>query len=128
MIEPVLLAAAALLFDLGATIFHLLFWRIFAWPGALSGAGGVNSAIAQTLNVMLIFVFAVFIAATTWSLDEHVTAAALLGAGAGFWMLRAVVQPILFKIRPRLNAALGMWWGTGALLHAVAAYAYLSPA
>ena len=38
-------------------LFHAAFRRLFGWPERLAPSGSLNTAITQTLNAMLIFVF-----------------------------------------------------------------------
>ena len=57
--------------DLGFALFHAMFWRLFNWPGRLPASGTVNSAITQTLNVVLIYAFCAYGAGLIWlGLDE----------------------------------------------------------
>jgi len=44
-----------------------------------------------------------------------------LCAGVGFWVLRLVVQPLLFGARPRLSQAFMVLFAAGATIHALAA-------
>ena len=102
---PSLIMWAAILFDVGFAIFHVMFWYLFGWPARLNVSGGINTAITQTLNAMLI-VFGLYAAALLW----HATAserapAMLLLAGAGFWLVRAAAQPVLFRIGRGTSAA-----------------------
>ena len=119
---PSLITWAAILFDVGFAIFHVMFWYLFGWPARLSG--GINTAITQTLNAMLIYVFGLYAAALLW----HATAserapAMLLLAGAGFWLVRAAAQPVLFRIGRGTSAAFVVTFLTGAALHGWAAMA-----
>ncbi len=116
-----LIAAA---YDFGVGLFHLMFWRLFGWPARLLQAGRVNTAVTQTLNIMLTYVLFTYAMALTYMVIEARPHAALLWAGAGFWGLRAVLQPILFQLRPGLNGGVSAVWLIGAGLHASAALAW----
>ena len=74
---------AAGLFDVAIVVFHVLFWRLFRWPESLAGSGRLNSAITQTLNVMLTYVFAVYAAALLWQGSGAGPALLLPGVGFG---------------------------------------------
>ncbi|MGX1748003.1 hypothetical protein, partial [Brevundimonas sp. NPDC055320] len=49
--------------------------------------------------------------------DENAGVLAL--AGAGFWLLRAILQPVLFSARRRLSIVLTIVFLIGGALHAV---------
>ena len=123
-IMPSLIMWAAILFDVGFAIFHVMFWYLFGWPARLRVSGGINTAITQTLNAMLIYVLGLYAAALLW----HATAserapAMLLLAGASFWLVRAAAQPVLFRIGRGTSAAFAMAFLAGAGLHGWAAMA-----
>ncbi|MGI9169583.1 MAG: hypothetical protein ACR2FH_05305 [Caulobacteraceae bacterium] len=44
----------------------------------------------------------------------------LLVAGAGFWLLRAAVQPLLFTMRNKASVAITMLFAAGVVLHLAA--------
>ncbi len=113
-----LLAAS---YDVSVDLFHLMFWRLFGWPSRLQPAGRLNAAITQTLNIMLTYVLFAYAAALTWGTLEARAQVTLLWTGAGFWVLRASLQPVLFPLRPGLNAGVSAIWMVGAGLHAWAA-------
>ena len=121
--DPGLVAVGfAGVFDVGFALFHVLFWRVFRWPVSLRPSGAVNAAIAQTLNVMLGYCFAVYGGWLIWAgiaaLPPH---PGLLLAGAGFWLLRAALQPMLFRLRRAISFALTGIFALGAALHLWAA-------
>lgn len=118
--EPILTyAVLASIFDIGFGLFHLMFWRLFGWPTTLTSAGKINAAVAQTLNVMLTYCFFAYGAVLFWlRADENVGVLAL--TGAGFWFLRALLQPIFFSIKHRLSIVLTMVFLVGGALHAAA--------
>ena len=92
-----------------------MFARLFDWPQSLSYSGPLNSAITRTLNWVLIYVFLVFGAAMIWLASQDGSAPPLLAAaGAGFWLLRTALQPMLFQMRNPPSLAF-----TGVLILAV---------
>lgn len=112
-------AVLASIFDIGFGLFHLMFWRLFGWPSTLASSGTINTPVTQTLNVMLTYCFFAYGAALFWlRADENAGVLAL--AGAGFWLLRAILQPVLFSARHRLSVVLTIAFLIGAALHAAA--------
>ncbi len=112
----------ASLFDIGFGLFHLAFWRLFGWPATLVGSGKINAAVTQTLNAMLTYCFFAYALALIWSTtEEH--SPLLAWAGAGFWLLRAALQPLLFSARHRLSVAMTILFLAGAALHTAAGLA-----
>lgn len=105
------------MYDLGFALFHLTFWRWFKWPRSLERSGRLNQGITQTLNVMLSYVFVVY--AVSLVLAATQTRGPLALAGSGFWLLRAIAQPVLFA-RTRLSWILAAVFALGAGLHAIA--------
>jgi hypothetical protein len=116
---PVLLCGFV---NLAFALFHAAFWRLFEWNERLPRSGFVNAAITQILNLMLIYVFALYGGFLVWSAAQDVPVeSGYLLAGAGFWVLRAALQPMLFGLRNRLSALLFTCFVVAAGLHAVAA-------
>lgn len=116
-VHAALLLAAAL-YNFAFAIFHMMFWRLLHWPASLTSSGRLNSAVTQTLNIVLTYTFLATAAAMIflWSKDESATL--LLIAGTGFWTLRAVLQPWLFARSTPLSNAMTTIFVTGAILHA----------
>ncbi|WP_143276116.1 hypothetical protein [Brevundimonas diminuta] len=112
-------AVLASIFDIGFSLFHLMFWRLFGWPSTLASSGKINTAVTQTLNVMLTYCFFAYGAALFWWREDE-NSGALALAGAGFWLLRAILQPVLFSARHRLSVVLTIAFLVGAALHAAA--------
>jgi hypothetical protein len=120
-IEATLIAASGL-YNLAFAVFHLLFWRLFAWPSSLANSGELNCAITQTLNVVLIYCFVAYGGALLWlSTRESPSISALLAAGGGFWLLRSVLQSMLFTIRHKVATGITIVFVMGAALHLIAA-------
>ncbi|MNF08578.1 hypothetical protein D3C80_2090300 [compost metagenome] len=68
---------------------------------------------------MLTYCFFVYGAALFW-LRAGEDVGVLAFAGAGFWFLRAILQPILFSARHRLSIVLTIVFLVGGALHAAA--------
>jgi hypothetical protein len=116
-------ALTAAVYDLAVAVFHLMFWRLFGWKDRLPASGAVNAAVTQTLNIVLIYVFCAFGLGISWAVWSHYDATPLLVAGAGFWLLRAALQPLLFPLPRALNLRLTAVWLVGAAVHGIAAAA-----
>lgn len=111
-------------FDLAFAAFHLTFWRLLGWPRSLDPAGRVNAAVAQTLNIMLTFVLlASGLALVVGPMIGRTVDAVVPAIGAGFWLLRTALQPLLFPRLAPWSLALGAVFLAGFLLHAWAALA-----
>ncbi len=110
------------LYNIGFAIFHLCFWTLFRWPATLRSSGPVNSAIAQTLNIVLTYCFVVYGGTLIWAGVESIPLSPLLLiAGAGFWLLRAVLQPVLFNMRNRISVSITVVFIAGTAIHALGA-------
>lgn len=110
--------------DLGFAGFHLMFWSLFRWPDRLDGSGSINAAITQTLNWVLIYIFTVYGAALIWlALNGSHVPPLLAWAGAGFWLVRLALQPLLFPMRNWQSIAITVAFGLTAGLHILAATA-----
>jgi hypothetical protein len=117
------LIVAAGLFNLAFAVFHLLFWRLFNWNQELPRLGTANRGIMQVLNLCLTYVF--IVAATIllfFPLEAFATELGtfLLWAIAGFWLLRAFLQPTFFELRHPLSQALFAIFVIGSLIHGAA--------
>ena len=114
--------AAAGLFDLGFALFHLAFWRLWAWPATLKPSGDLNAAITQTLNIVLLYLFAatgLLLIAAPEAVETSVAGRAFLGIWTGFWLLRAALQPLLFGLDHKMSRAIFALFLLGGVLHAV---------
>lgn len=117
-VHQTLSTSLSVIYDLGFALFHLTFWRWLKWPQSLRNSGRLNQSITQTLNVMLSYVLVVY------GVSLGLVAAQIQGplalSGSGFWLLRAIAQPILFA-RTRLSWIMVAVFAVGASLH-VATY------
>lgn len=112
---------AAGLIDLGFAAFHAAFWRLFGWPERLAPAGSLNSAITQTLNVMLAFVFLAYGGALVWLAGQGGAPTLLPLAGGLFWLLRLCLQLLWFDTRPVASRIITAMFALAAALHLFAA-------
>lgn len=112
---------AAGLTDLGFAAFHAAFWRLFGWPARLAPSGSLNSAITQTLNVMLAFVFLAYGGALVWLALEGGAPAILTLIGGLFWLLRLGLQVLWFDMRPAASRIITVLFAVAAALHLLAA-------
>ncbi len=109
--EHFLLAAA--IFNAAFAAFHLAFWKLFRWPADLARLTPVNRGVMQVLNLMLTYVGLVTTAIQLLMPAELLgtpLGRAAIGAIAGFWVLRAALQPFFW---PRTAAS---WVFFGAFL------------
>ena len=110
------------LFDLALAGFHLTFWRLLGWREKLALSGRVNAAVTQTLNIVLIYVFAVYgLALISLAHDAGRGMPWMPAAGAGFWALRTVLQPILFAMHHPASIAITAAFVAGTVVHILAA-------
>lgn len=106
-------------FNLLAALFHIGFWRIFNWPKSLAGAGRTNGATLQVINIMLTYLFLCFGFALLWFGGVVPNAALLIGAG--FFALRASLQPLFYGLLHPASKAIFALALIGAVLHALPA-------
>jgi hypothetical protein len=116
-----LLLAAGLL-DLGFALFHAAFWRLFGWPERLEPSGRLNTAITQTLNAMLGFVFLAYGAALIWQSGQADVHPLLPLAGAAFWGLRLALQLAWFDLKPWPSKLIAALFAVTAAAHLLAVW------
>jgi len=121
--EPAPWIFAAGVFNLVLAAFHLSFWRLFKWPGSLSGTGSVNRGVTQILNLAITYLFALC-ALMCFLYPAQLAMTALgrfwLAAMTGFWLARALVQPPFFGLRHVLSLTLFAVFIVGAVIHGAA--------
>lgn len=108
-------------YNIGFAVFHLCFWMLFHWDASLRSSGPLNAAITQTLNIVLTYCFVVYGGALIWAgvVSTPVSPLVLI-AGAGFWLLRAILQPILFPMR--MSVGITAVFAVGVVVHILCAY------
>jgi hypothetical protein len=110
-------------FNLALAIFHVAFWRLFGWPKSLVDSGIVNRGVTQILNLALTYLFV--LSALLCLLFPVEMGATDLGrfwlfAMSGFWLVRALIQPLFFGLRHPVSLVLFAAFVLGAIIHAVA--------
>lgn len=105
--------------DLAFAAFHLMFWRLFGWPESLAASGRLNSAITQTMNIMLTLVFVLYGGKLVALGVQGVPADAyLIASGVLFGLVRSVLQGVLFGLRSAASKAFLAVALTTTALHA----------
>ncbi len=109
---------------LAFAVFHVAFWRLFAWPASLRTTTVANRAIVQIANTQLVLVFACAGAACLWwrdTLADTHGGRALLLAMAGFWLLRLGSQFAWLRIHHPGVHALSAAFALGVVVCALPA-------
>jgi hypothetical protein len=107
--------------DIGFAIFHAMFWKLLGWPERLEPSGSINAAITQTLNAVLIYVFVIYGSVLIgFAMADRLAPNALTAAGAGFWALRAALQPLQFSMRTKPSIVLMAAFIIAAIVHGLA--------
>jgi hypothetical protein len=115
---------AAAGYDVALAVFHLAFWRLFRWKDELPKLHPVNRGVMQAMNLMLVCLF-LFMAALLLVRPAELSGTPLgrlvLAGMTAFWVVRAVLQPLLWRGLPAAaNAAFAVLFTLGAGLHALA--------
>lgn len=119
------LILASAIFDFAFGLFHLAFWRIFGWPASLAPSGKLNTAITQTLNLMLSYCIFAYGLGLLWLRSVDPAGADLALVGSVFWLMRAVLQLALFSRCHMSSNLFTVAFLLGAVLHAAAGVAHL---
>lgn len=93
------------IFNLSFALFHILFWKLFAWDIQLKKINMANRGIMQMLNVQLIFCFlasAIICFVLPTELLTTRVGKYFLGSWAIFWAIRSVQQFIFLRINHKL--------------------------
>lgn len=105
--------------SLGFALFHLAFWKLFDWPQALQRTNTATRAVAQILNLRLIYVF-VGIAALCFLLPQDLLDTrlghAILAGMALFWIGRTIEQFVFLRVNHPLVHVLTALFVGGAIL------------
>lgn len=101
-------------------LLHLFFWRLLKWNEQLKRVSPINSAIVQTLNICLTFVFFLVAYCFYFSPTEIKTtdlgSTLLIGMGL-FWLIRAILQIYLYEMKQRIHKILFIIFVLGVFLH-----------
>jgi hypothetical protein len=111
-------------FNLGFTIFHLFFWKLFDWKKDLASLTPVNRSVMQILNLCLTFMIFLMAYVSLLLPNEMLTTSLgsiLLIAFALFWFLRMLEQIFLFEVRGTLSVIFTLIFLVGSLLYLVPA-------
>ena len=106
----------------GFAAFHLAFWKLFDWKRELARVGLPTRAIAQILNLRLIYLFlGVGVACFAFTAELHSTplGRAMLGFMAVFWAGRTLEQFVFLRVNRAMVHALTALFVTGAVLFAL---------
>lgn len=102
--------------------FHLTFWKLFDWKRELAKVDLPTRAIAQILNLRLIYLFlgaGVACFAFTAKLHSTPLGRAVLGFMAVFWVGRTLEQFVFLRVNHAMVHALTALFVLGAILFAL---------
>jgi hypothetical protein len=118
-----LMIKVAALFNFAFAVFHLFFWQLLNWKEQLKRVSPVNSAVFQTLNLCLTFMFllvaCMYFFYTEEVLTTEVGRGLLLGM-ALFWFIRGLLQIYLFDLKKRVHQVLLIIFFMGIVIHLIA--------
>jgi hypothetical protein len=115
------------LIDLGFAVFHATFWHLFGWSEKLKASGRLDAAITPTLNALLIYVFTMYGSVLIgFALSGHPVPSILALAGAGFWTMRTLLQPVFFRIWSPPFIILTFVFAIAAVAHGAASVAAIA--
>lgn len=112
------------IYNMALVVFHLLFWRIFNWKQDLRSLSFLNKAITQVVNLSLSFVFVIFAYISLFHSAELLSTElgnSLLVLMALFWIARAVMQIVFFKLEHWVSVVFLVYFLAGAVLYGVPA-------
>lgn len=110
------------IYTIALIIFHLLFWRIFKWPGALRALSSVNKATIQVLNISITFIFFIIAYISFVHTNELLSTQlgnTLLVSISGLWLFRAIQQVLFYKLEHNASIVLTLYFLIGAILYGV---------
>ena len=110
------------IFNLGFTIFHLFFWKLFNWKKDLASLTPVNRSVMQILNLCLTFMILLMAYVSLFLPREMLTTDLgknLLVAFAVFWFLRMLEQIFVFEVKSKLSDIFTLIFLLGSLLYLV---------
>lgn len=111
-------------FNLGFTIFHLFFSKLFDWKRDLATLTPVNRSVMKILNLCLTFMIFMMAYVSLFLPQEMLTTSLgslLLVAFALFWFFRMLEQIFVFEVKGALSALFTVIFLVGSLLYLVPA-------
>jgi hypothetical protein len=112
------------LYNILLVVFHLFFWRIFNWKDELRSLSFLNRAIMPVLNLSLTIVFVIFAYISLAHSSELLSTSlgrSLLMLISLFWIARALMQVVFFKLQHWGSFAFLLYFLTGVLLYGIPA-------
>lgn len=112
------------IFNLGFTIFHLFFWKLFDWKKDLAALTPVNRSVMQILNLCLTFLIFVMSYVSLLLPQDMLTTnlgKSLLVAFALFWFFRSLEQIFVFEVKGRLSVAFTLIFLLGSIFYVIPA-------
>lgn len=86
---------------IGLALFHVSFWKVFAWDRQLTKLNPVNKGAMQAMNLALILLFFFFAFISIFFQSELLSSnlgMVLLGFISFFWLVRFFAQYAFFKV------------------------------
>lgn len=111
-------------FSAAAAVFHLAFPRLFNWAEDLRTLTFENRGIVRMLNQCLVIVFVFFAYLSLRHTEDLLFSGiglVLMAAMALLWLLRAVQQVVIFRLRRWGSRSLFVVFLLGSLLYGVPA-------
>lgn len=108
------------IYTIGLIIFHVLFWRLFAWPASLASLNHVNRATMQVLNISITLIFCIVAYVSfvhTAELLHTALGNTLLVLISWLWLIRAVLQVVFYKLQHIASVGLTLYFLLGACLY-----------
>ena len=118
------LIKAGVIYNLALVVFHLLFWKLFNWQDDLRSLSVLNRATMQVMNLSLVVVFVMFAYLSLVHTDQLYSTTlgrALLLSIAVFFMLRAALQVLFFRLQHWISYAFLVYFIAGGLLYGIPA-------
>lgn len=112
------------IFNLGFTIFHLFFWKLFDWEKDLASLTPVNRSVMHILNLCLTFLIFVMSYVSLLLPQDMLTTnlgKSLLVAFALFWFFRSLEQIFVFEVKGRLSVAFTLIFLLGSIFYVIPA-------
>lgn len=112
------------IFNLGFTIFHLFFWKLFDWKKDLASLTPVNRSVMQILNLCLTFMIFVMSYVSLFLPREMLSTdlgKSLLFAFALFWFFRMLEQIFIFEVKGGLSVVFTLIFLLGSVFYVIPA-------